>query len=125
MFALENYPPFVHAHSDGHPCRVRVELTSRNPAWPQNPDSDALIAIWQNAADTLGIPLRAEPRGGLSDGNFLSQSLPVLDGLGPFGLNGHASERSADGSKMPESVAPASFLTMGAINVASLRTLLA
>jgi glutamate carboxypeptidase len=125
MFALETKPPFVHAHSDGHPCRVRVELTSRNPAWSRNADTDALIEIWQTAAASLGIPLLAEPRGGLSDGNHLSSFVPVLDGLGPLGFNDHASERSADGSKMPESVVPASFVSMGAINVAGLRALLA
>lgn len=124
MFALAEKPPFVRAHSDGHACQVQVELTSRNPAWPQNAATDALIDLWQAAADRLQIPLLVEPRGGLSDGNYLCQFAPVLDGLGPFGLNGHASERSSDGSKMPESVLPVSFLTMGAINVAALQDLL-
>lgn len=124
MFALEKSPPFVLAQSDGHPCRVNVELTSRNPAWPQNPATDALISLWQEAAARLQIPLLVEPRGGLSDGNFLSQFTPVLDGLGPFGLNGHASERSRDGSKMPESVMPASFVSMGSITLSALQTLL-
>lgn len=124
MFALEKSPPFVLAQSDGHPCRVNVELTSRNPAWPQNAATDALITLWQEAAERLQIPLLVEPRGGLSDGNYLSQFAPVLDGLGPFGLNGHASERSPDGSKMPESVVPASFVSMGSITVSALQTLL-
>jgi glutamate carboxypeptidase len=124
MFAMENEPAFVRAHSDGHACRVKVELTSRNPAWPQNPSTDGLIALWEDAASRLGIPLLVEPRGGLSDGNYLSKFAPVLDGVGPFGLNGHASERSPDGSKMPESVLPASFLSMGAINVAAIQSLL-
>lgn len=124
MFALETNPPAVRAVSDGHPCRVRVELLSRNPAWPRNPATDALIDLWTSAATRLDLPLLVEARGGLSDGNYLSQFLPVLDGLGPFGLNGHTSERSADGSKMPESVVPDSFLQMGAINVAGLLDLL-
>lgn len=125
MFALESSPPAVRAASDGHPCSVRVELTSRNPAWQQNPATDALIAVWESAAGELGIPVLVEPRGGLSDGNYLSRFAPVLDGLGPFGLNGHASERSRDGAKMPESVVPESFLQMGAVNVAGLLRLLA
>jgi glutamate carboxypeptidase len=125
MFALEKSPPVVRALSDGHPCRVRVELTSRNPAWPRNPATDRLIDLWCDAGRRLGVPLLVESRGGLSDANHLSQFVPSLDGLGPFGLNGHASERSADGSKMPESVVPQSFVTMGAVNVAGLLDLLA
>ncbi len=124
MFALEKNPPAVRAVSDGHPCRVRVELQSRNPAWGQNASTDALIDIWTAAGAQLGIPLLVEPRGGLSDGNYLSQFIPVLDGLGPFGLNGHTSERSLDGSKMPESVLPESFLKMGAVNVSGVLDLL-
>lgn len=124
MFALEKNPPAVRAVSDGHPCRVRVELVNRNPAWGQNPSTDALIAIWTTAGSRLGIPLLVESRGGLSDGNYLSRFLPVLDGVGPFGLNGHTSERSADGAKMPESVIPESFLKMGAVNVAGILDLL-
>ncbi len=124
MFALEKHPPAIRAVSDGHPCRVRVELLNRNPAWGRNASTDALIDIWTAAASRLGISLLAEPRGGLSDGNYLSRILPVLDGVGPFGLNGHTSERSADGSKMPESVVPESFLEMGAINVAGILDLL-
>jgi glutamate carboxypeptidase len=124
MYALEKNPPLVRAQSDGHACRVKVELTSRNPVWPENPATNALIDLWLSAAHRLEIPLLVEPRGGLSDGNYLSEFAPVLDGLGPFGLNGHASERSADGSKMPESVLPSSFLAMGAINVSALQALL-
>jgi glutamate carboxypeptidase len=71
------------------------------------------------------VDLLVEPRGGLSDGNYLAQFLPVLDGLGPFGLNGHVSERSADGTKEPESVRPESFVPMGAVTVTALRGLLA
>ncbi len=118
-----NEPASVRAVSDGFPCRVGVELLSRNPPWPQNPQTDALIDSWMRAADRLGFALLAEPRGGLSDGNYLSKFLPTLDGLGPFGLNGHASERNADGSKLPEFVVPSSFLEMGAITVAAIREL--
>jgi len=124
MFALEKESPAVRAASDGYPCRVHVEMFRRNPTWGQNPSTDALIAIWQRAGEQLGIPLLAEARGGLSDGNFLSQFIPVLDGLGPFGLNGHASERSADGSKLPEFVVTHSFDEMGTVNLAGIIELL-
>jgi glutamate carboxypeptidase len=97
---------------------------SRNPAWPPNAATDALITLWQDAAKRFGIPLLVEPRGGLSDGNYLSRFLPVLDGLGPFGLNGHASERSADGSKVPEFVLLPSFVEMGLVNATAIAGLL-
>jgi hypothetical protein len=35
---------------DGFPCRVRVELISRNPPWPRNPDTDRLIDLWSDRA---------------------------------------------------------------------------
>ncbi len=41
---------------------------------------------------------------GLSDGNLIWDVVPTLDGLGPSGDNDHCSERSADGSKLPEYV---------------------
>jgi len=123
MLALRDEPVTVRAVSDGFPCRVGVQLLGRNRPWQQNPQTDALIEFWMQAADRLGLALLAEPRGGLSDGNYLSQFVPTLDGLGPFGLHGHASERSADGSKLPEFVVASSFLEMGAITVAAIRQL--
>ena len=114
----------MRAVSDGFSCRVGVELLSRNPSWQQNAETDALIEIWMRSARRIGLLLLAESRGGLSDGNYLSQFLPSLDGLGPFGLRGHFSERSTDGSKVPEYVATSSFLEMGAINVAAIRELM-
>ena len=102
---------------------MKVQLLNRNPAWPQSARTDDLIELWMQAADRLGLQLRAEPRGGLSDGNYLSRFVPTLDGLGPFGLNGHSSERSPDGSKLPEFAVVSSFLDMGAINVAAIREL--
>jgi glutamate carboxypeptidase len=123
MFALEDEPASVRAVSDGYACRVKVELLNRNPAWPQSAKTDDLIELWMQAAHRLRLPLRAEPRGGLSDGNYLSRFVPTLDGLGPFGLNGHSSERNPDGSKLPEYVVVSSFLEMGAVNVAAIREL--
>ena len=123
MFALENEPASVRAVSDGFACRVKVQLLNRNPAWPQSARTDDLIELWMQAAHRLGLTLRAEPRGGLSDGNYLARFVPTLDGLGPFGLNGHSSERNPDGSKLPEYAVVSSFLEMGAINVAAIREL--
>ena len=59
-------------------------------------------------------------RGGLSDANYLCHLGPTLDGLGPAGANAHCSERSADGSKVPEFVETDSFVPKAAMNVAAL-----
>ena len=60
------------------------------------------------------------PRGGLSSANHLSLLGPTLDGLGPFGGNAHCSERTADGSKLPEYVDPASFVPKAVMNALAL-----
>ena len=121
---FQNEPATVRAASDDFPCSVQVKVLSRNPAWPPSPETGRLLTIWKSAAAEAGVALESEPRGGLSDGNYLSQFMPTLDGLGPFGRNGHASERSADGRKVPEYVEPASFLSMGTVNVNAILRLL-
>lgn len=122
--ALKDDPPLVQASSDGYPCRIHVETLSRNPTWPENAQTAALLERWRQAARQLNVPLHSEPRGGLSDGNYLSQFLPTLDGLGPFGRNGHASERSPDGTKLPEHIEPESLASMGAVNATAILGLL-
>jgi glutamate carboxypeptidase len=64
----------------------------------------------------LGIRIAFEERGGVSDGNFLWDAVPTLDGLGPYGDNDHCSERSADGSKLPEFVEVSSFVPKALLN---------
>ena len=60
------------------------------------------------------------PRGGLSDANHLWQLAPTLDGPGPYGANAHCSERSADGSKLPEYVEPGTFVPKAVMNALAL-----
>jgi len=60
------------------------------------------------------------PRGGLSDADHLSHLGATLDGLGPFGGNAHCSERTADGSKLPEYVDPGSFVPKAVMNALAL-----
>lgn len=124
MYAYESQAPDVQAMSDGYPCRVKVETLSRNPAWPSSSATEELIGIWQAAALKEGVSLEAEERGGLSDGNYISQFLPTLDGLGLFGRNGHASERNADGTKVPEYAVKSSMAEMARVNLRSIRGLL-
>ena len=102
--------------ADRFTCDVQVEILTETRPWPRNPKTDRLAQIWQQAGAALGIPVNVETRGGLSDGNLLWDAVPTLDGLGPWGDNDHCSERSADGSKVPEYVDVSSFVPKAALN---------
>jgi glutamate carboxypeptidase len=103
---------------------VNVEVTGESLGWPRNPDTDRLAAIWLAEAEKLRLPVGTEQRGGLSDGNMLWDAVPTLDGLGPWGDHAHCSERSADGTKVPEYVEVSSFVTKAALNVHAILALL-
>ena len=113
-------PGEVRAVADRFACDVRVEILSESRPWPRNPATDRLAALWQQAGVELGIPVNIEQRGGLSDGNQIWDAVPTLDGLGPWGDNDHCSERSADGSKVPEFVEISSFVPKAALNTAAI-----
>lgn len=100
---------------------VRVIRLGGTHAWPQAEGTRRLFETWQQAAASLGITAVPMQRGGLSDANYLHTLAPTLDGLGPAGGNAHCSERSADGSKVPEFVEPDSFAPKAALNVLALR----
>lgn len=106
----------VRSAVDGYACRLQVDILSESRPWPRNPATDRLFALWQRAADELGLPVESEERGGLSDGNMLWDVVPTLDGLGPWGDHDHCSERSPDGSKLPEFVEVSSFVPKAALN---------
>lgn len=99
----------VRAAADGHACLVEVEITHETRSWPRNDRTDQLLAHWLAAAEEIGQPAGSESRGGLSDGNHIWDAIPTLDGLGPWGEFSHASERSEDGTKLPEYVDARSF----------------
>jgi glutamate carboxypeptidase len=111
-----NGPGSVSSPADGYCCSVKVEILSESSPWPRNPGTDGLFHVWRQAGEELGIRVGPEERGGLSDGNLLWRHIPTLDGLGPWGNNDHCSERSADGSKLPEYVEVASFVPKAMLN---------
>ena len=113
-------PGEVRSAADGFACQIRVEILTESRPWPRNPGTDRLIAGWQQAGAELGHPVDAEERGGLSDGNALWDAVPTLDGLGPWGEHDHCSERSADGSKVPEYVLASSFVPKALLNLAAI-----
>lgn len=109
-------PGEIRSNIDGYRCSVEMEITEESRAWPRNPATDQLLKLWMGAASQLGTSVIAEERGGLSDGNSLWDVAPTLDGLGPWGDNDHCSERTADGSKLPEFVEISSFVPKAALN---------
>ncbi len=113
-------PGSVRSPADGYPCQVEISILGETRPWPRNPATDRLCQIWQEASRELGLPLGSEERGGLSDGNLIWDAVPTLDGLGPWGDNDHCSERSADGSKLPEFVEASSFVGKAAVNTAAI-----
>ena len=113
-------PGEVRSPVDRYACDVKIEILSESRPWPRNPATDRLAAIWQEAGKGLGIPVNVEERGGLSDGNLIWDAVPTLDGLGPWGDNDHCSERSADGSKLPEYVEVPSFVPKAALNAVAI-----
>jgi glutamate carboxypeptidase len=117
-------PGQVRSLADGHACQARVDILSESRPWPRNPATDRLLATWQEAGAELGLAVGAEERGGLSDGNLLWDAVPTLDGLGPWGDHDHCSERSPDGSKLPEYVEMTGFVPKAALNVMAICKLL-
>ena len=103
---------------------IRVECLGATPAWPNDQETQALYAHWEAAGVEQGLTLRSVPRGGLSDANYLCHLGPTLDGLGPSGGNAHCSERTEDGSKVPEYVDVDSFVPKTALNVLALLRML-
>lgn len=113
-------PGDIFSPIDNFHCQATMEVTSETSPWPKNPGTAALFAHWEAAGVNLGQRVEPESRGGLSDGNHLWAYFPTLDGLGPSGDNDHCSERSADGTKLPEYVDRSSFVPKAALNVTAL-----
>ena len=118
-------PGEVRSGTDRFACHIKVEILSESRPWPRNAATDQLAELWSEAGRKLGIPVNVEERGGLSDGNLVWDAVPTLDGLGPWGDNDHCSERSADGSKLPEFVDVTSFVPKATLNVTAILSLIA
>jgi glutamate carboxypeptidase len=106
--------------ADGFACEVKVDILTECRPWPRNPGTDGLYRFWKEAGDELNIPVTWEERGGLSDGNLIWDAVPTLDGLGPWGDNDHCSERSADGSKIPEYVEVSGIVPKAMLNTVAI-----
>jgi glutamate carboxypeptidase len=73
-------------------CRVEVQGGMNRPPFPEDPGILALYDKARGIAETVGISLPRQHRGGGSDGNFTAaMGVPTLDGLGCPGSGAHAS----------------------------------
>jgi glutamate carboxypeptidase len=114
----------IAAISDGFACQVEMKLLKETPPWPRNAGTERLVEIWQQAGAACGHPIEPTSRGGLSDANWLWNHFPTIDGLGPRGGNWHASERAADGTKVPEFVDVTSFVPKALIDYLAVRRII-
>jgi len=105
---------------DGFPCKVTIKMTDRVAPWSRNTKTDLLFDIWKKTANALDIEIISEQRGGLSDGNWLWNKFPTLDGLGPVGANSHSSEHSDNGEKEQEYALLSSFIPKALLNLLSI-----
>ncbi|MBG7610061.1 MAG: M20/M25/M40 family metallo-hydrolase [Anaerolineae bacterium] len=123
LLELENQPTLTSVKEE-YKCQVAIKIIGQTEPWPENAATESLLDIWKNAAQPLGLRVRREQRGGLSDGNFLWQKIPTIDGLGPYGANAHCSERSADGSKEQEFANRSSFVPKALLNIFAITKLI-
>jgi glutamate carboxypeptidase len=73
-------------------CRVAVEGGMNRPPYTEDAGIRALYDKARGIAETVGIHLPSQHRGGGSDGNFTAaMGVPTLDGLGCPGAGAHAS----------------------------------
>ncbi|WP_280714973.1 M20/M25/M40 family metallo-hydrolase [Kitasatospora sp. MAP5-34] len=71
-------------------ARVRTEVLSSRPAWPER-TGDPLLRHVRSLAAVLGQQLDGAPAGGAGDTNLAgARGLPTLDGLGAVGAGSHA-----------------------------------
>ena len=117
-------PGEVKSLTDGYRCQIKVEILTESPPWPRNAETDRLYRVFEAAGKEVGYAVNLQERGGLSDGNLIWDAVPTIDGLGPWGDNDHCSERSADGSKLPEYVEVSGFAPKAVKNVVAIMKLL-
>jgi len=113
----------VRSSVDGFACEIEIEVTGDSRPWPRNAGTDRLAEVWCQVGAELGVPVSVEERGGLSDGNLIWDAVPTLDGLGAWGENAHCSERSADGTKVPEYVELSGLVPKALLNTLAIMKL--
>ena len=101
-------------------CKISIHKEFVTLPWEKNERTDKLYSFWRKAAGELGLNMKEENRGGLSDGNLIWQDYAVLDGLGPGGANSHCSEKDRDNGKEQEYLTKSSIKPVALINTFAL-----
>lgn len=110
----------VSSPSDGFACTTKVAMERETPPWPRNSRTDSLFELWRKTGLALGMNIRPQERGGLSDANLFWGEVPTIDGMGPAGANAHCSEHSDDGTKEQEYLFVPSFVPKSLLNCLSI-----
>jgi glutamate carboxypeptidase len=87
--AAEKLEQIVTGHSIPDTRATLTRTPGRRP-YEATPQVMELVAIAQTEGQALGVQVRPEPKGGISDANLLMEvGVPTLDSLGPIGGNLH------------------------------------
>ena len=104
-------------------CRIEIREIPAYPPWPRNNASDKLAAQVSALGETLGQPIRPLERRGGSDGAFLWDLAPTIDGLGVIGRDMHCSVHDPDTGREQESIEKASLARRANLAVALFESL--
>lgn len=86
-------------------ARVRTEVLSSRPAWPER-SGNPLLRHVRSLAAVLGQQLDGAPAGGAGDTNLAgARGLPTLDGLGAVGAGAHARTEHIDTTQLAPRIA--------------------
>ncbi|MER5636810.1 M20/M25/M40 family metallo-hydrolase [Kitasatospora sp. NPDC002227] len=86
-------------------ARVRTEVLSSRPAWPER-SGNPLLRHVRSLAAVLGQHLDGAPAGGAGDTNLAgARGLPTLDGLGAVGAGAHARTEHIDTTQLAPRIA--------------------
>ncbi len=103
---------------------LEVKEVRSVPAWPRNEKTGHLAAIYRDSAEEMGYACEEEERGGLSDGNFIWDHVPVLDGLGPAGKFSHRSRGDESDPDAREHLVTSSLVPKTLLNARALEMIL-
>ncbi len=123
LLTLEDVP-LIKNHRGTFTCQLDVQCTQETPPWFENEGTKTLFDVWKKAGETLGMNVFKEYRGGGSDGNHISEAIPIIDGLGPIGDFSHSSQMSDDGSKEQEFIYLSSIIPKSKLNFLAILSLI-
>lgn len=106
-------------------AKVKVEIVPGAPPFEINPSTESLVKVWGQCAGMMRAEVDPVSRGGISDGNFVWQRLPTIDGLGTPGGNIHCAEHNPEEGKEAEFIYRPEFEPKALLNLLGVLALLA